>query len=516
MAMSNHAALMEVGTSLSALMPNPVTPASLSDKFDGTEIHTQYSEAIDHLTMIVKILELRTVRSAETVTSLEAKLVDSIKQTENDLLLLKAEHNELADAEKQVNTIEKSVEQDEKLSNILVYIEAGRATVGFAGHLVGMVPVFGPTIQNAMAGGSDIAGVIAKGITIAQKFKLPALLQWGQRAYAMYKKIDTIIRHEDSDRAKIDMHSVAEKRHLIDFIDIYNHVSWSMGNNEAAPRIIHTVQSIQGLFNEAVTEGIDTLRSLPVAAREELIDTNVIPIHSSIWILYPVNSTIRRVLRMDVGGTAGVLEGLKRLAGFDESFCAFEDYYQDLVGGKWVSRTVNWEGKPIASPSFVKTDQLRLLGDYLCPHTPHFMHEFFVQMCKLESKYTLTHNCHTMSREVVNFCINTKVPHWIRRDAAVKMQTANVDHKYNPVNQPISTPSDTIFKDDSHFQGTQGVTHNETLAQFRTRLESEIQAGKAAYLSDMQEVHDTAASKPNTFALAGGNPKNNPYGRAKS
>lgn len=275
----------------------------------------------------------------------------------------------------------------------------------------------------------------------------------------------------DALRALLDTVHAGRRKMAQDMLRQHNRANQhATGGDIEAPYYTVCTRCINSLGN-AFDNTNKAIQQTPPEVRRQIFEVGLIPVHCTVFIFYPLSTIMRRVIRLDVGAGGDTPSIAELLSDFQENLVSFTDVFQDLDTGIWITRDVDWRGDNVVSIDYDAT-KLRIMDHGSVSHDVHYIHQFLVYMKQYSSPYRLlTHNCQHMSMELVRFITRNEFPVWFMPFHAAGLLRADVLRAYEPVNQPIATPSDVIYKDDSHFVNPGSVTLISTI---ETSISSDV------------------------------------------
>jgi len=149
--------------------------------------------------------------------------------------------------------------------------------------------------------------------------------------------------------------------------------------------------------------------------------TNKIPVHGYVVVEYPLGTGLRRQVVLNVGPSISetvkaVTNDASRLFSlFNSSFVEYADRVQSSEDGEnWVTEVTIYQTKGFDIDA-VNTDLSvsTPVESYNCRLSINYIRSFLDCMYVYEEKFDfLSHNCQTMSRELINYAIVGSLPHW--------------------------------------------------------------------------------------------------------
>jgi hypothetical protein len=164
--------------------------------------------------------------------------------------------------------------------------------------------------------------------------------------------------------------------------------------------------------------------------------TNRLPVHGYVtidyWMPIIAGNNYRRQLVMSVGQRELSFNAI--FSNFTSSEVLWVDRVQIQNGdGIWNDVAVLNKSEK-ADPLMMENDSMNAtaIETYQIGKSVHYMIQFFKCMEGFEEPYDLfNHNCQTMSREIVNFCVNNSLPHWWDNLCSVEMLEAEFSKLYD-------------------------------------------------------------------------------------
>jgi hypothetical protein len=290
----------------------------------------------------------------------------------------------------------------------------------------------------------------------------------GDNALLLSKYLSDTSEIRNIGQTNIVMTMVA--KNYIEVMNTLRFMSLSSNNTiHQMPSLNYYLRPIfQGSFLSPVTKNLlDNTKKYNVAQF-----TNRVPVHGYVTIDYPItkvsdsanppDGAYRRQFVMSVGAQEINLVALLKTN--TSSFVEYIDRVQQYstTTQSWKSIEVIYKTRNANEKDFEEDITFcSLVEYYTVKYSYNFIKNFLDCMVEFERPYDLLHhNCQTMSREVINFCVTGSLPHFWDPECSRKATLAELTNQYELPPSSVAYPMPNITYTQTNYLTNTGGNPN--------------------------------------------------------